>query len=305
MPDVRRLPGPGAPDADGYPVPLDGTLAVGLLDGLLSGVVPEPPAPLDAVARSVEAHREHARAWYGDLIGPLGVPAAAAAQLTDALRSSDHGMPVVLIGPGPDVPDELMRAARAQLLDDDRVELAGVEQAMVAGPAPRAAAERTLAALDVSGTAWLRVPADPDWIEALDVVADDGAERIALVLPATLGTSAHNRVAAMIQSLVSRNLPFCLVPEPGAAPVDLVTGDAAYGLLNLLCATGTAIEGHQGRLAEQLGQTDSAIIIEDARRITPQSAAAIRSLVDRVSCGSVRALIGDLETAGLIVPDVA
>ncbi len=88
-------------------------------------------------------------------------------------------------------------------------------------------------------------------------------------------------------------------------------------MLNLLCAVGSAIDAdgtadhsggdaaRLGRISGLLGQTDARTIIEAAQRISPQTAAAIRALLDRIPCGSVRALIGDLETAGLIVPDVA
>src|SRR5215203_5437809 len=96
MHEVRRLPGQGTPADDVHD---DGTLVDGLLDGLLSDVAPEPPAPLDAVPRAIEAHREHARAWYGDLIGPVGVPAAAVGQFVESLRPSDHALRMVLAGP--------------------------------------------------------------------------------------------------------------------------------------------------------------------------------------------------------------
>jgi hypothetical protein len=320
MHEVRRLPGSG-PAGDDGPSDLrdDGTLVEGLLDGLLADFVPEPPGPLDFVARALEAHREHARAWYGDLIGPLGVPAVTTPQLVDALRPSDHAMRMVLLGPWGEAPEEWMRGARAQLLDDDRIELAGVEFGMAVASSPAGAAEKTLAGLDVSGPAWLRVPADPGWIEALDVIAQDGAERVALILPDVAEDSAHSRLAAMIQSLVSRNLSFCLVGAPGAIPIDLVTSDSAYGLLNLLCAAGRAVEAaavgdlaaigdnaaRLAHLAGLLGQTDSETIIEESRRIGAEGAGAIRSRLERISCGSVRALVGDLERAGLIVPDVA
>ena len=326
MHEVRRLPGPGPLGDEIQPHRRDdGTLVDGLLDGLLSDVVPQPPGPLDAVARALEAHREHARAWYGDLVGPLSVPAAAVGQLVDALRSSDHAMRVVLMSPWNGPAEGRMQAGRAQLLDDDRVELAGVELSLAPAPTPASAAVRTLADLDVSAPAWLRIPAAPSWIEALDEIENASygltlcAERVALVLPAAADGAAHQGVAAMIQSLASRKLSFCIVGQPGEAPIDLVTSGSAYGLLNLLCAVARAAEGagasdgavigdiaaRLSQLTTLLGDTDSEAVIDEARRIGPAAAAATRALFDRVSCGSVRALVGDLEAAGLIVPDVA
>ncbi len=318
MREARRLAAAGAL-SEGSGVHDDGTLVEGLLDGLLSAVLPEPPGPVDAVARALEAHREHARAWYGDLIGPLGVPASAAGPLVDALRSSDHGLPIVLLGPWPTGPAEPMHGPRAQLLDDDRVQLTGVELSMPPAVTPAEAARLALADLDIAAGAWLRIPPDPSWIDAVAVIAEDGAERAALELPASTGPADCDRLAAVVQALVSRGRGFCVVVPPGAAAIDLITHDSAFGLLNLICAVGSAIEaaiepaaasvqaglgGEQARLSGLLADTGAGVI-QQARRIGPRDAAAIRGLLDRVSCGSIRALIGDLEAAGLIVADVA
>jgi len=329
MHEVRRLPAAQGPNAPGDDLHDDGTVVEGLLDGLLSDVLPEPPGPLDAISRAVEAHREHARAWYGDLIGPLSVPAAAAAGLAQALRPNDHGMRLILRGPagvsGAE-PEELMRGARAQLLDDDRIELSGVEIDLLPAPSTEEAAQRTLDGLDASAPAWLRIPPDTDWLEALDVIVEDGAEHVALLLPhpqaGALTRAEHTALASMIQALASRSLRFCLIDPagaPGTGGIDLVTGPSGYGLLNLLCAIGSAAEAaavddaaaiadsaaRLAHVAGLLGETSAETVIEEVRRIGVTRAAAIRGLLDRVSCASIRALIGDLEAAGLIVPDVA
>jgi hypothetical protein len=300
----------------------DGPLAESLLDGLLAGVLPEPPGPLDAVARAVQAHRDHRRSWYGDLIGPLGVPAACAVQLVDALRPTDHALPMVLLGPwspqetalrtGVRVAqqdlDELMRAARAQLLDDDRIALTGVELGLAQAPSPALAAELTLAELDVAAPGWLRVPADARWVDALDVIAADGAEHVALVLPnrAEDGADGNQHLATLIVAVVARGLRFCLVDPPGGLGIDLVTSGSAYGLLNLLCAVHEAVDGAEpAQVAAVLAQARPEELTRAARALSPGNAAGVRRLLDRVACASVRALVTDLEATGLIAPDVA
>src|SRR5882724_10202622 len=114
--DVPAVPLPGLP---GAALAGSGPVVEPLLDDLLSDLVPAVAAgaPTDPVARALAEHRDHHRAWYGDLIGPLRVPASATEALLAALLPGDHALPIVLT---PDSPsDDLLlklRTARALLL---------------------------------------------------------------------------------------------------------------------------------------------------------------------------------------------
>lgn len=186
LPAATVLPGPGSGAGSG-------PVVEPLLDGLLSDLVPAVPvlegAPVEgraeAAALAVAEHREHRAAWYGDLIGPLRVPASATPSVLAALRPGDHAMPVVLT-PDPVSADLLggLRAARSLLLDNHRVELAGVELPFAAADSAADAARLALDALDFTVPAWFMVRAEPGWEPAFDVLAQDGAESVALYLPA-------------------------------------------------------------------------------------------------------------------------
>src|SRR5689334_3999655 len=90
----------GLPGLPGSDHPGTGPVVEPLLDGLLADVVQDDPE------RSLSAHRDHRRAWYGDLVGPLWVPVSATEQVIYALHTSDAGLPVVLsTGPAPDGDD--------------------------------------------------------------------------------------------------------------------------------------------------------------------------------------------------------
>ena len=92
-------------------------------------------------AGTVGSVRDATRSWYGDLAGPLLVPAASTVGVQEQLAPGDHGLRVVLVAePAAGDPTGLLglREARNRLLDDDRLELTGVHVALPAG-APMAA----------------------------------------------------------------------------------------------------------------------------------------------------------------------
>jgi hypothetical protein len=292
-------------------------LVEGLLDGLLSDRLPEPHVPpawpgtrpaVDeaaagrAVAAGLADHRGHRRAWYGDLVGPLLVPALSAALLSPVLAKGDIGVPAVLLAPRDRTGDDLadaMRAARAQLLDDDRVELVGVELPFGAGEAAEAA-RTALDELDLTVPAWFRLPADAAWLPALDVVADDGVEHLSLELPPP--AEGFEELAVTLHGLVTRGRAFAAGGT--VAGPQLVTTADAHGLLNLLVAVDHVLGGAApDQVAAVLASTDPERVIADAVRI--EAVAAVRDRLARVTCTSVRTLVEDAETAGLIAPEVA
>jgi hypothetical protein len=282
-----------------------------LLDDLLSDVVPAVPSVpgaasevgAGAVAQALAEHRDHHAAWYGDLVGPLRVPASATVSLLGSLRPGDHALPIVLT-PDPASDDLLaaLRAARALLLDNHRVELVGVELPFAAADNAADAARRALNALDFTVPAWFMVKAEPGWEPAFDVLAQDGAERVALYLPSPTGPQTFADIAAVLRALIDRELPYAITD--GIA--GLVTTTTGHGLLNLLCATRAALNGAETPpMAAILAETRIAPLAAAARRMSDADAAIVRSFLPMVSGPSIRDLVQDLESEGLIEPDAA
>lgn len=298
---------PGLPGSDEDPGV--GQVVDTLVDRLLADVVP--PGTPRAAAGALVAHRHHLSAWYGDLIGPLRVPTSAVPGLMEALQPRDHALRVTLVvdptGPASDAGSEVapswaatqVAAARAVMLDDDRIEIAGVELPLPVSLPPATAARAALSALDLSVPAWFVVPAVPEWLEALDVLAVDGAENVALHLPP--GTDLV-QAGHVLRHVVDRQLA-CAVTAGEVRPV---SGEDGLGLVNALCAVRAALNGAEaeqvaGILAEQRPEP----LLSAARRMSDADAAVVRAFLPTMTCPAVRPLVEDLELMGLIAPDAA
>ena len=298
--DTRPLPGlPGAGLSGTGPV------VEPLLDDLLCDTAPGVPVgwPGDPVAQALREHRDHHLAWYGDLIGPLRVPASGTEALLAALQPGDHALPVVLI---PDTgSDDLLgglRRARSLLLDNHRVELVGVELPFAAADSAADAARYALDALDFTVPAWFMVAAVPGWEPAFDVLAQDGAESISLQLPRPISLDVFTGVAGVLRALIDRELPYSVTD--GIA--GLVSTREGHGLLNLLCATRAALNGAEtDELAAILAEPSPDPLASAARRMSEADAAIVRAFLPTAGCPSIRDLIGELAAEGLIEPDAA
>jgi hypothetical protein len=316
MSDVMpsALPGlPGAAEDAGT-----GPVVDTLVDGLLADVVPAPgpgPAggsvggPADGgdtvafarplVADAVAAHRDHRAAWYGDLLGPMRVPTSAVADVVAALIPRDHALPVTLVPSAAGSPDPLaeLHAARALLIDDDRVQLVGVELPLPLAAEPALAARAALAALNVSVPAWFVVPPDTAWLPALDVLAEDGAESVALHVGADVAGAA-----AVLRRAV--DLDVAVAVTAGALPV--VTDASGCGLLNLLCGVRAALNGASpAEVTAVLACERPEPLCSAARRMSEADAAVVRAFLPVVTTPSVREAVAELESMSLIAPDAA
>jgi hypothetical protein len=310
------LPGlPGATAAAG-----SGPVVETLVDGLLADPVPLPPPGPGGhepdggtvaierphVADALATHRDHRASWYGDLLGPLRVPTPAVADVAAGLVARDHGMPVTLVPP-PGSPDPLaeLHAARALLIDDDRVQVTGVELPLPRAAEPALAARAALAALNVSVPAWFVVPPDTAWLPALDVLAEDGAESVALHLGgAGAGGPGDGWTGAAAVLRRAVDLDVAVAVTGGGLPV--VTDDSGCGLLNLLGAVRAALNGADvAEVAAVLAATTPEPLAAAARRMSDADAAVVRAFLPVVTCPSIRSVVEDLESLGLIAPDAA
>jgi hypothetical protein len=309
--DISGLPGlPGLPGSDH---PGTGPVVEPLLDGLLADVVRTDEAgryTRQAADQSLVAHRDHRRAWYGDLVGALRVPVPATEDVVYALHASDAGLPLVLVAGAASLPDgdgsdaallEELRRARFQLLDNHRVELTGVELPLAGAGAgsPGDRARITLDSLDFTVPAWFSFPAEPGWEEAFAVLAEDGAESVALALGEP---SKAAGVAGAMRALIDRDLPYAITSGLSG----LATDESGFGLLNVLGATRAALNGAEaGELAVILAETRIEPLASAARRMSEADAATARAFLPVLVPPSIREMIAALEAEGLIEPDAA
>ncbi len=270
---------------------MEGPLAPGLLEGLL------------LAAGTLEARRELLTTWCGDLAGPLLVPAPGAAALQEELAAQDHGLRVALVAaPGPGDPAGLLtlRTARNLLLDDDRAELTGVHLPLPGHAEPGRAAQELLAELDFTVPAWIEVLAEPGADRALRAIAADGAERLALRLPAgvTEGTdpaaAAHLATAALVRSAVDLDLPLRVTGSGSRAA-------SAIEVLAVLSTVRAALNGAEGpELAAELAERRPAVLAASLRRMSGADAAAARAFVDGIVVADVAEVAAELAALGLV-----
>jgi hypothetical protein len=234
--------------------------------------------------------------WYGDLLGPMRVPVASAADVVAALLPRDHALPVTLSCPRCRVPapDPLaeLHAARALLLDDGRIEVVGVELPLPGGPEPAAAARRALAVLDVSVPAWFVVPPDVRWLPALDVLAEDGAESVALhVGDDVAGAAAVLRRAVDLDVAVAATSGRAAGGDRG-----LRVRAAEPAVRRAAALNGASPEEVTAVLACRRPEP----LCSAARRMSDADAAVVRAFLPVVTTPSVREAVAELESLSLI-----
>ena len=263
--------------------------AVGLVDdaaGLLPGA--------DSVGTAVTRHRADRRADHGLVVGPLLAPVSRLGDVLDALDASPTSEPLDLVL----VADTgLVEAgeARSILLDDDRVELIGLHVVLpVDGPLGDVA-RITLDTLDFALPAAVEVPRAVGWRDALDVLAEDGAERAAFRVDAT--TAAE--LAAIVAATVQRSLAFTVAGglHSAVASTD-ADGLLHHGAVNVLAATAAALDGaDESALAALLAETDAVALLSVLAAADPQ---AVRRRFTSFASSSVSDAVADLRELGML-----
>jgi hypothetical protein len=276
-----------------------------VVDGLVAGLVDDaavfPPrgASLD---EAVAEHRTHRSAWYADAVGPLVVRAAQVADLLDVATPGDD-LRVAVVGSADDGLAGLVEAAHLLLDQEDRAELAQVEIALPVGHDPGLATRTLVDQLALSVPAYVEVPR-VGFEAALDVLAEDGAERAKL---RTGGTTAEAypseaELGSFLLACVGRRLPFKLTAGLHTAlRTTTAEGFEAHGVLNVLAAVAAAVDG---------ADVDAVVELLATRTVQPllpavagADVAAVRRLFLSFGCCAVTDPLGSLAGLGLLTAD--
>jgi hypothetical protein len=293
-PDPATDPLPGLPGADRDPG--SGPAEPACFDGVLADLA----GPAGHVQHRLEAH--------ADVVGPLVVAASRLEAFRAELPVGVHALRVLLVADAADPRDGLatVREARNGLFDDDRVEVVGIQLALPAGADPGRAAAGLLAALDFSAPAWVEVPLTAGWEHALEVLAEDGSESVAVRAAVTAA-----ELAAFVRRAVDLDLAVRVSdggrggdghdvagavrgPHPGS-------GATTHGLLNLLCAVRAALNGAETAQVEAVVTcTEHPPLAAAVRRMSAADAAVSRAFLTGVDTADVAGVVQDLLALGLL-----
>ncbi len=274
-------------------------LVVGLVDD--AAVFPPGNAP---TTDAVLAHRAHLAAPYGYVVGPFLAPVSRLGEVLDALdehRSIDPLTLVLIADTG------LVEAAeaRAILLDDDRVELVGLEVALPPDGPLDESARLILDTLDFALPAAVEIPRASGWKQALDVLGEDGAERAKLRTGGATA-SAHPsdaELAEFVVAAVHRGVAFKLTAGLHHALRRTAdgTGFEEHGFVNVLAATAAALDGREvPHVTAVLAERDAAPLLAILADADPR---AVRRRFTSFGSCSVTDPVDDLRTLGMIVED--
>jgi hypothetical protein len=242
----------------------------------------------------VAAHRADRRADHGLVVGPLLAPVSRLGDVLDALDASSSSEPLDLVL----VADTgLVEAgeARSILLDDDRVELLGLRVVLPADGPLGDVARLTLDTLDFALPAAVEVPRAVGWRDALDVLAEDGAERAAFRAEG----SSPDELAAVVVAAVRRSLAFTVSGGLRAAVASAgPDGVTRHGVVNLLAATAAAIGGRdEDDVASLLAGTDAVALLSVLAAADPRS---VRRRFTSYASSSVGEAVADLRELGML-----
>ncbi len=268
-----------------------------------AAVFPPGNAPLPG---AVAAHRAHHAAEHGLVVGPFLAPVSRLGELLDALDAAPSSTPLDLVL----VADTgLVEAAeaRAVLLDDDRVELLGLEIALPADGPLGESARLTLDTLDVALPAAIEVPRVPGWRDALDVLAEDGAERAKFRTggPTATHHPSEAELAELIVAATGRNLAFKLTAglHHALRRTDPDTGFEEHGFVNVLAATAAAIDGADvPRVAALLAERDAAPLLAVLAAANP---GVVRRRFTSFGSCSISDPVTDLRALGMLEEETA
>ncbi|MDN5789566.1 MAG: hypothetical protein L0H25_01680 [Micrococcales bacterium] len=263
------------------------------------------PPGLATIEVAVREHLDRREGPYAAELGPLLVPAIAAAEVAHAAARDDRAvaepLPVgLIVRPGNSL-DPLVDAVDL-LRDEPRVLVTGAEVGWSEGWRP--ALE-----LDIPVVVELGLGRDQEaGFEDVTPAVDDGAEVMVKFrtgpTPGWVWPDEH-ALAAFLDAVIASGLRFKLTGGLHHAVRGVYGGHQMHGVLNVLLATHEALDGADAaELADVLSITDSEVLVEQVSRLTPQEVARTRASFAAYGCCGVLEPLAELSALGLL-PDPA
>ena len=255
------------------------------------------PPGLAPLPRAVTEHLARRQEPYADLVGPLLVPASAAADLRDLDRPAALG--VGLIG-RPGTPVGAVGEAVRLLAGAAGIAVVGVEVGWSPGWQGALAWDLPLS---------VEVPRDPAaQDEALSGLADAQGESTRLQAKLRTGSTPDQGVptaaelARFVRGCIDRDLSFKLTGGlHHALPHTTPDGEEQHGLLGVLCATRWALNGAGlDDLEALLTEREPQPLLDLVTRMSDADASVVRAFFTAYGCCGVTDPIHDLSTLGLI-----
>jgi hypothetical protein len=276
--------------------PAEPALFAHLIDD--AAVFPPGNAPLP---QAVSDHRFHQATPYAALLGPLLVPASAAADFIDLVGGKPAVGPAfrVIAVARPGTERAVVEDGAAALHTLDGVELAGVEFGWVAG-------WRDLTLPDVPLA--IEVPrGEHDQAQAIADIAREGGDSARLQAKFRTGATEtwpwpdEAELARFIRTAVDHDLGFKLTGGLHHAVRSEQPDGPQHGLLNVLCAVRGARDGEAAeKIAPLLAEQDPATLVSQVSRMSAPDAASVRATFTAFGCCGVLDPIRDLRMLNLI-----
>ncbi|GAA2564812.1 hypothetical protein [Streptomyces lienomycini] len=293
-------PGPG-------PDPGPGTIPPRLFASFCDDAAVFPPGDMP-LAAAVPAHVGHRSAAHAPLVGPLVLPGARLAELAEltAGRPADH-VEIAVTVPSPDEAATALASAGAVPGARLRVLEVAVPDGMPAAEVvPRlSAALRPLTTGDPAGvTVYVEVPRDERRAELIGRLADSPC----LAKFRTGGTRAdlypdERELAHAVLLAVRAKVAFKATAglHHAVRNTDPRTRSEQHGHLNLLAATGAALDGAtEEETAAVLAERDAPAVAALVAALSPEVRQAFRSFG---TC-SIAEPVTELAALGLLAPDL-
>jgi hypothetical protein len=272
-----------------------------LLDALVDDAALFPPgnAPMP---KAVADHRAYRDGPHASLLGRFLCRGTRIRELSDHLAPDD----AIRLGLIADAGITGLPDALAAIAAEPRLHLEVIEIPLPADVDQVAAARQTLAALPAEPglTCYVELPRVPGWRDALDEVAAAGRGaklRTGGLVAAAFPT--EREVADFILACVQHGLTFKATAglHNAVRHQDPVTGFEHHGFLNILLATAAASGGRgDGAVLELLAERDGERLAAEARRISPEQAAAARAHFAGYGSCSFGEPVEDLSKLGLL-----
>lgn len=268
-----------------------------LLAQLLDDAAVFPPGSA-TLPDAVAGHREHRRAWYAALVGPLLVPASQLRELGSLLDKGEE-LEVGVIADGP--LDDCFATPPAG------VRVGQVEAAMARrGEDPQPALRDFLSRVREHGVrGYAEIPLAWGLLAALDALAEARTGGLPVAAKFRTGGLAAElfptpvELAAVIIACHERDLPFKLTAglHHAIRHTDPETGFTHHGFLNVLAAACAAAEGTEvTEVAGLLATTQPLTLIEAVRARRTQA----RPLWVGFGTCSIPEPLADLKKLGLL-----